>query len=105
MNTSTFTVVVGIVGHSTTAHGCLLPGDIFLRLYSGSELPESDISVTWSSDDMSTIERTIMGEFIVPNSVVKDVDNVFEDPHETSRRAIANAEAGQDVRVFVVFIN
>jgi hypothetical protein len=70
--TSTFTAGVGIVDHITTARGYLLPGEIFHRFYSGTELTKSDISVMLSSDDMSTIERIMMDDSTVPNYVVKD---------------------------------
>jgi len=56
----------------TTVRGPLLPGDIFHVLCSGSELAISGITVMRSIGDMTMIERTMMAEYTVRNSVVKN---------------------------------
>lgn len=69
--TSTSTVGAGIVGHITTARGYLLPGDIFPRFCSSSELTMSAITVIWSTDDIRTTERAMTDESTVPSFVVE----------------------------------
>jgi hypothetical protein len=77
--TFAFTVAVGIVGHITTARGCLQPEETFPRYYSGIELVRSDITVMRSSGDMSTTGHIMTGDSTALNFEVKDGDRALEE--------------------------
>lgn len=97
--TSIFTADAGGEGHIITAHGCLLTGEVSHQLYSGTGLAKSDITVTWSLDDLSTTERTMIDdEYTDLNIVVKEGKGRTG---KNAGRIIPNAEIAQAVCVFV----